>query len=181
MPSRVHSLALPIGLALLALLSAGCAGEKNPVLPPSDTPTKPGGTSSTARSDAGATASEAGQIVPDTLAAADEVGSDVLPGAPCDLLKQDCIDSVNNRKGCYPMGGTGVCLTAGIHVAWMTCTKDTDCDRGLVCITPSGVGSQMLCEPLCDISKSGIASDCASQMCAKPDGYPKGVGYCLSS
>jgi hypothetical protein len=178
MPSRVHSLALPI--AWLALLCAGCADEKNPVLPPSGTPTNPGGTSSTTRSDAGATVSEAGQILPDTLPAADEVGSDALFGAPCDLLKQDCIDSVNNRKGCYPVGGTGVCLTAGIHVAWMTCTKDTDCDRGLVCVLSSGVGSQGLCAPLCDAGKLGTASDCTSRTCQKLDGF-EDVGNCTWS
>jgi hypothetical protein len=179
MSFRTSSLATPIGLLWLVLVTqtVGCADEKNPVLPPSTGgPGVTGGSSSSSKSDAATAASEAGQASEDVLASSDEVNGALL-GPPCNLLEQDCIDG---RNGCYPVGGAGVCLRAGIRTELMTCLVDTDCDRGLVCVPLSGLGSQGLCEPLCEL-KSGAARACPTQICAQRDGYPEGIGACTSS
>jgi hypothetical protein len=159
-----------------ATLAAGCADQQNPVLPPYTGPTDPGGTLTSGMSDAGPTklldAASVG-------ATEDAVGTDALLGTLCDLLAQNCAD---HRYGCYPVGGQGICERAGIQQALMTCQVDTDCDRGLVCLPIQGLGSQGLCEPICERRGNSVPTICPSQVCAArgPD-FPANVGVCSSS
>lgn len=177
--ATVHSLN-PMFLCSLLLGAAAvpsCASKDNPVLPS----TGPGGLVSGGSSDGGR---------PDNALATSEVQDVALADAIsdansifCDLLKQDCPDQ---SQGCYPFGGAGRCFSRGGEGVGGSCgfgeAPDSPlCDRGLTCITTSGMGGT--CLPLCDVLNPvpvcGLGNVCLQRLPGIP--ITSNVGYCQSA
>ena len=162
---------LSAGLAgVLALGLFACAEQANPVIP--STPNLPG-TQATGGGDAAATQADAS---PDT----EPARTDVTTVAVCDLLRQDCpLHPLSGQpQACYPESGVGRCETIGDgKPAFAPCTVNTDCDRGLACVTPCGLSfpeCQYLCDPNADLASTNCASD---QVCSTLDSSHT-VGIC---
>ncbi len=149
----------------LALGNFACADKANPVMP-SSTPIIPGGRVGGAHD---AAVSEAGTAADAALVGpADDAGS-----AICDLLAQTGCPS---NQACYPTSGIGRCSKIGIGQAFTACLANSDCDRGLACITTCGLNSE--CQPICDVTATLASTNCAtSQSCKAIDSTGK-VGVC---
>jgi hypothetical protein len=161
------------GVAFAYLLLAGgglaCADQANPVIP--STPGIPGGHVG------GAGDAAVGEDAADTAPVARTDGATAVT---CDLLKQDCPASPISSlpQACYPEGGIGRCETIGDgKPAFAPCDVNTDCSRGLACITPCGYAHSE-CQPLCDVADPLGATDCADGQVCKPFSGTGNAGYC---
>jgi hypothetical protein len=164
-------------LLLWIAAAPSCASKANPVL----SSTGPGGLVAGGNNDGG--------MVGDILATSDVqdlAAADAISDASfvfCDLLKQDC---PNASLGCYPFGGAGRCFSRGGEGVGGSCgfgeAPDSPlCDRGLTCITTSGMGGT--CLPLCDAlnptAVCGLGNVCLQRLPGIP--ITSNVGYCQSA
>jgi len=152
-----------------------CADQANPVLPPS------GGHGGLIVGGGGTT----GEI--DALTPSD--AEDTAPYVPadasaitCDLLKQNCSTlGLGTGFSCYPVSGGGRCEAAGGTGAFGTCSFDTDCVGGLVCVPQSAGFTFGYCQPICDVQTDATASVCTyGYTCLPMSGFDKStfVGRC---
>ena len=158
-----------------------CADQANPVLPP-------GGGHGGLTAGGGGTTGESDALTPSDAADAEPTdtttsGSDVLTTV-CDLLKQNCQAlGWDARYACYPVSGGGRCETAGDTGASGTCSLDTDCDGGLVCVPQSAGFAFGYCQHICDVQTNATASVCTyGYTCQPMSGFDKStdIGRCTA-
>jgi len=175
-PAFAPSPPLLVVLAGLACAfgAPACADQANPVLPPS------GGHGGLTAGGGGTT----GEI--DALTPSDaEDTAPVVPadasGITCDLLKQNCSSlGLGPGSACYPVSGAGRCEGVGGTGASGTCSLDTDCDGGLVCVPQSAGFAFGYCQHICDTTDPTAATCSAGQVCQSLAGFAKttNVGAC---
>ena len=168
----VRSPARRAALACLALAFAGtaCADQGNPVVP--STPNLPGG-QVTGSGDAATGGADTKDTAPVTR-------TDATTVVTCDLLKQDCPPSPISAlpQACYPEGGIGRCETIGDgKPAYALCDANTECDRGLACVTVCGSPSPE-CQPICDVTDPLGATDCPDGYVCQAFGKGGSAGFC---
>lgn len=154
----------------LAFVGLACAEESNPVLP--STPTIPGG-QTIGSGDAGTGGSDTNDATPVTR-------NDAATVVTCNLLAQDCsADPVTYLpRACYPEAGIGRCRSIGDGMpAFAPCDVNTDCGRGLACVTPCGSPSRE-CQPICDVTDPLGATDCADGYVCQAFSKSGSAGFC---
>ena len=180
--SHSPSPALAAALTWLAALTltAGCADDGNPVLPPYTTPSGPGGPLTSGTTDARTSGRDAEQVVVSRDDASATGGADANPvvlGARCDLTQQDC----KKGEACYPIDGEGRCAPEGGVGLLGSCTVGEfppTCLRGLTCVAQFASMSGW-CVILCD--KDDPAATCTfGYSCMALPSFPttSRVGYC---
>jgi hypothetical protein len=177
-PAFAPSPPLLVVLASLACVfgAPACADKANPVLPPS------GGHGGLTAGGGGTT----GEI--DALTPSD--AEDTAPYVPtdasaitCDLLKQNCSTlGLGPGSGCYPVSGAGRCEGVGGTGASGTCSLDTDCVGGLVCVPQSAGFAFGYCQPICDTSDTTGSVCTYGYTCQPMPGFDKStyVGRCTA-
>jgi hypothetical protein len=177
-PFLMPSPPLFVVLAGLACVfgAPACADQANPVLPPS------GGHGGLTAGGGGTTGAIDAQTPSDAEDTAPYVPADASTST-CDLLKQDCPKNPITQvpQGCYPVSGSGRCEPVGETGEFGTCSADTDCTRGLVCVRQSPGDSFSYCQPICDLRSDATSSVCSiGLVCQSMSGFTN-VGRCTAT
>jgi hypothetical protein len=175
---------------LVAALVPACADQANPIVPGSNGPTGTtagggggggdagayGGDGMTALDDAGISFSYGDATTADQVSV---TASDTGVGN-CDLFAQQC---GSPGLGCYPVGGAGRCEPAGSVGPLGSCTIDTDCSPGGVCVAMPGAGGFGNCQPICNLLDASGTACTFGYVCSPMPGFSRStnVGRCISS
>jgi hypothetical protein len=153
-----------------AFSGLSCVEQANPVMP--STAGLPGGQV------VGSSDAATGQA--DTNDTAPVVRTDATTVVTCDLLEQDCSPDPLTYlpRACYPEGGIGRCRPIGDgKPAFASCDVNTDCGRGLACVTPCGSPTPE-CQPICDVTDLLGATDCPDGYVCQAFGKSGSAGFC---